>query len=320
MERYKRQMCLEGIGKVGQRKLTKARVLVVGCGGLGSTVLPLLSGAGIGFLRLCDHDRIEESNLHRQILYRMEDIGKNKVDCAKISLAKQNPFCHIDSCLTKLTPKTVHSVLENMDLVIDAADNYMVTYTLSDVCKRLSIPLIAASVIGYKGYVGGFCGKAPSYRALFPKIVPGDGNCNTVGVMGPIVSLMGSIQAQMALNVILDFPISPLGQFISVDGLTWRLNQFCFDEEKEPKEPTIRFIDPQDINKNDFVVELRSKEEAPKTVTEHAIRLLPQEVEHYSFPFSSRIVFVCKSGIRSAQACYRLQAKGYNNFAIIADS
>ncbi|CAI3937556.1 Molybdopterin or thiamine biosynthesis adenylyltransferase (ThiF) (PDB:1ZUD) (PUBMED:32239579) [Commensalibacter communis] len=319
MQRYERQMKLPEIGKDGQYKLQAARVLVVGCGGLGCTVLPLLCGAGVGYIRLYDHDIVEEHNLHRQTLYRMEDIGKGKAICAKAILHQSNPHCEIEVHQERLTPGNVRNALQNIDLVIDASDSFMVTYTLSDACLKQSLPLISASVIERHGYVGGFCNSAPSYRALFPKMTLGGGNCSTIGVMGPIVSILGAIQAQMALSVLLDFTPTPLGQLINVDCRTWRFSEFRFDKAQEPKDNNVTFIDYNDLLPEDCVVELRDIKEAPQSVRTDVIRLLPSEIVSWQPPLSQRIVCVCKTGVRAARAAYALQEKTTSEIVILVD-
>ncbi|MDI2091358.1 HesA/MoeB/ThiF family protein [Commensalibacter oyaizuii] len=319
MQRYERQMKLPEIGKDGQVKLSKSRILVVGCGGLGCTVLPLLCGGGVGYIRLYDHDVVEEHNLHRQSLYRMTDIGKPKVFCAKTLLNQQNPDCQIDTYQQRLVPGNVYEALQNIDLVIDASDNFMVTYSLSDACKKVSIPLVSASVIERYGYVGSFCGHGPSYRAVFPKFASVEGNCNSVGVMGPVVAILGAIQAQMALSILLGFTNSPLGQLINVDCRTWRFSQFRFDQATEPEEEGITFIDYADLRTDDVIIELRSVQEAPQTVAPNVLRLLPHEIINWDPPLSQRIICVCKTGVRAAQAAYQLQQKGVKSLAILAD-
>lgn len=166
MNRYQRQQMLPEIGEAGQQRLRDARVLVVGAGGLGSTLLPLLAGAGVGFLRIWDADVVELHNLHRQTLYTEEDVGQPKALCAARALGERNRDCVTEAQQQALRASTVAAALADIDLAIDAADSFAVTYILSDACQARSLPLISASVLGRQGYVGGFCGSAPSYRAL----------------------------------------------------------------------------------------------------------------------------------------------------------
>ncbi|MFS4572144.1 HesA/MoeB/ThiF family protein, partial [Erwinia amylovora] len=150
MSRYQRQSMLPEIGESGQQRLAQARVLVIGAGGLGSALLPLLAAAGAGYLRLYDGDRVEEHNLHRQTLYGMQDIGEEKVFCARRALATRNPACVVDARPHALTASATAAALDG-----NAADNFALTYQLSDACLAHRIPLVSASVLGRRGYVGG---------------------------------------------------------------------------------------------------------------------------------------------------------------------
>ena len=318
MDRYQRQTMLPEIGETGQQRLRAARVLVVGAGGLGSTVLPLLAGAGVGFIRLYDGDRVELHNLHRQTLFGMEDIGEPKVSAARRALIQRNPDCEVDARAQVLTASLLPEALDAIDLVIDAADNFAITYQLSDACLLRSLPLVCASVLGRKGYVGGFCGGAPGYRALFPQLPTTAGNCNTAGVMGPAVATLGALQAQMALSLLLKLTPSPLGCMIHCDFINWHLRQFRFDDAPEPALPGIPFIDLPMLTARDCIVELRSREEAPVSVAEKVQRILPQQIADWQPPADQRIVLVCASGMRAAQAAELLQARGFPRLALMA--
>lgn len=318
MDRYQRQTILPEIGEVGQQRLRAARVLVVGAGGLGSTVLPLLAGAGVGFIRLYDGDRVELHNLHRQTLYEMADIGEPKVSAARRALLQRNPDCEVDARPQVLSASLLPDALDAIDLVIDAADNFAITYQLSDACLPRGLPLICASVLGRKGYVGSFCGGAPGYRALFPQLPTAAGNCNTAGVMGAAVATLGALQAQMALSLLLKLTPSPLGCMIHCDFINWHLRQFRFDDAPEPESAGVPFIDPPMLSADDCIVELRSREEAPVSVADAVQRILPQQIADWQPPRDKRIVLVCASGMRAAQAAENLTARGFSRLALMA--
>ncbi|MCU5775323.1 HesA/MoeB/ThiF family protein [Erwiniaceae bacterium BAC15a-03b] len=318
MTRYQRQTMLPEIGAQGQQRLAQARVLVVGAGGLGCSLLPLLAGAGVGYLRIYDADQVAVHNLHRQTLYSMDDIQLPKVLCASRALQQLNPECQVDAVQQRLSLHNLAEALTDIDLVIDAADNFAVTYQLSDACQPRAIPLISASVLGLRGYVGGFCASAPSYRAIFPSLPATAANCNTAGVMGPAVATLGAIQAQMALSILLDLSPSPLGCMVNCDFARWHFSQFRFDGAPEPVGPQTPFIDAQRLTAEDCVVELRGTEEAPQSVAGHAIRLLPQQIADWQPPADQRIVLVCASGIRAARAAAELEQRGYLRLAILA--
>ncbi|TGN07090.1 HesA/MoeB/ThiF family protein [Leptospira ilyithenensis] len=320
MKRYDRQTILPEVGLQGQLKLGAARVLVIGAGGLGSALLPALAGAGVGYLRIYDADFVKENNLHRQTMYRVSDIGAFKVECAKATLMQLNPDCKIDVYAERISASNVEQTLDGIDVVVDAADNFAATYVLSDACKIRKIALISSSVIGRKGYVGGFCMGAPSYRALFPFLPKADGNCNTQGVMGPVVAALGAVQAQMALNTLLCLAPSPLGLLVSFDFASWRFTHFRFDHAEEPTSAEFfPFIDRYGLDPNDCVVDLRSHEEAPENLRADVLRIAPQDLANWEpSRRQQRVVFVCKSGIRATQAAYQLQARGYTSLAILA--
>ena len=318
MNRYQRQQMLPEIGEAGQQRLRTARVLVVGAGGLGSTLLPLLAGAGVGYLRIWDDDAVELHNLHRQTLFTTADVGQPKALCAARALNERNRDCVTEARQQALRASTVDRALEGIDLAIDAADSFAVTYTLSDACQPRHIPLISASVLCRQGYVGGFCGSAPGYRALFPQLPTSAANCNTAGVMGPAVATLGAMQAQMALSVLLGLTPSPLGSLVNCDFTQWHFRAFRFDDAQEPTQPLIPFIDRDLLQADDCIVELRSREEAPHSVAAQVERILPEAIDAWQPPAGRRVVLVCASGIRAAKAASVLAQRGVMPLAIIA--
>lgn len=317
MSRYDRQIILPEIGVAGQARLLGAQVLVVGAGGLGATLMPALAGAGVGRLRIVDPDRVDESNLHRQTLYRMDDIGRPKVVCAARELARLNPEIEVEARVDRLDPESADSLLDGVNLVVDAADRFTVTYTLSDACQIRRRPLISASVLGYTGYVGGFCGGGPSYRALFPDLPGQAASCATAGVMGPAVAALGAIQAQMALAVLLGQEPSPIGQFVQLDLAQWRFSSFRFENATPSESREIPFISPAMVRGDDTVVELRGALEAPRPIVAHAVRLTLDEIDSWTPP-AGRIVLCCRSGIRAWRAARGLERRGQSNLVVLA--
>ena len=168
MNRYARQVMVPGIGRDGQRRLAAAHVLVVGAGGLGCPALQYLAGAGLGRITLIDPDHVEESNLHRQPLYRMADLGRAKALAAQDHLRAAHPDVDVVARAAALHPALPRAMVEPADIVIDAADSFAVSYMLSDACLHLGKPLISASVLGQTGYIGAYCAGVPSLRAIFP--------------------------------------------------------------------------------------------------------------------------------------------------------
>lgn len=320
-DRYSRQTILREVGAAGQARLRDANLLVIGAGGLGSPVLQYLCAAGIGHLVIVDHDRVEESNLHRQPIYRMTDIGARKADAARAALQAANPQVRIEAVCERLTPANASRLVASADIVIDAADSFAVTYVVSDECFRASKPLVSASVLGLSGYVGAFCGGAPSYRAVFPEMPRQAGSCATAGVLGTAVGVMGTLQAQMVLSVLLGFDPPVLGQLVTVDFRTLRFGGFSFSGAREPSGASVPFIAVDQVDTTDVVIDLRSLSEAPTSPIPSALRIDVATVEGDAgtiLPPAHRIVLCCRTGIRAWRAARALQKRGHTNLALIA--
>src|SRR5699024_7575478 len=258
--RYIRQTLLPEVGTKGQQKLAAAHVIVVGAGGLGVPVLQYLAGAGVGHITVVDADVVEESNLHRQPLYHMGHLGEHKVAAAAAALQHLNPEVRITPIVAWLDPPLARTLVPPADLVLDCADNFAASYTLSDVCYATTTPLITASALDLNGYVAGVCGGVPSLRAVFtglPKQAP---TCTNAGIMGPVVGTMGMLQAQMALATLLGHTPSPLGQMLHFSAAQWRFASFRFDHAPEPAH-SLPFVGRGEITAHDTLVDLRT--EAP---------------------------------------------------------
>lgn len=317
--RYARQAVLAEVGVAGQARLAAASVLVVGAGGLGCPVMQYLAGAGVGRLAIVDHDVVEETNLHRQPLYAMADIGKPKVEVARSALRGFNPGLQIDAHAERLTPQNVARLVAEADLVVDAADSFAVTYILSDACYAAAKPLVSASVVGMTGYAGAFCGGGPSYRAVFPEVSVDGGTCATVGVLGTAVAVLGSLQAHLALHLLLGLEPTVLGRVVTFDARKIAFGGFSFAGSPEP-DVFVPFIAPADVTADDTVVDLRSLEEAPTSPFADAHRLTVDGIELLASraPRARRVVLCCRSGQRALMAADRLRAGGLSNLALVA--
>lgn len=319
-ERYARQVILPEVGAAGQARLAAARVLVVGAGGLGCAVLPYLAAAGVGQLTIVDPDRVEESNLHRQPLYRTDEAGALKVAAARRALAALNPGLAITALAQRLGPDNAAALVGAADVVLDAADSFAVTYILSDACRDLGKPLVSASVLGLQGYVGVFCGGAPSYRAVFPEMPRAGGGCAQAGVLGTAVGVIGTLQAHLALAWLLGFTPSPLGRLLSVDFRTLHVGGFAFGSAAEPAGSALAFIAPRDVTAADLVIDLRTLGEAAVSPFPQALRIDVETLEHAPPPLppAPRLVLCCRSGLRAWRAARALQSRGHANVALIA--
>ena len=315
MNRYARQTILPEVGGSGQERLQAARVLVVGAGALGVPVLQYLVGAGVGHITLVDPDVIEVSNLHRQPLYTESQAGQPKARAAQQAMQRLNSTVEVTPVMEWLTPTNAPSLVAGADIVLDCADSYAVSYTLSDTCFATRKPLISASALGLEGYVGGYCGGAPSLRAIFPDPTDAGATCATAGVLGPVVGMLGCLQACMALGVLLGIDPSPLGLLIRMDS-AMRFSQFRFD--KAPEEPGPCFISLRDVRPGDLVVDLRPSEEAPALATPDALRM-PDYGANGPLPDTGgRVVIACRSGLRAWRAANLLAERWQGDVALLA--
>jgi sulfur-carrier protein adenylyltransferase/sulfurtransferase len=319
-DRYQRQSVLPEVGAEGQARLAAARVLVVGAGGLGCAVLAYLTAAGVGQILIVDHDRVEESNLHRQPLYRMSDLGQPKAAAARTALLALNPHLEIEARVERLTAANAAALTAGADVVVDAADSFAVTYMLSDACRDARIALVSASVLGLKGYVGAFCGDAPSYRAVFPDMPRAAGSCASAGVLGTAVGVMGTLQAHLVLALLLRWQPSPLGRLLSFDFRSLYAGGFSFAGAQEGSGEALTFIAPEQVRDGDLVIDLRTLEEAPQSPFPGALRLAVDSLETSaaSLPPAPRIVMCCRSGVRAWRAARALQRQGHTQLALLA--
>lgn len=319
-DRYARQMGLPEIGSDGQNRLKAAHILVVGAGGLGVPVLQYLVGAGVGHITLIDRDVVEVHNLHRQPIYGGY-VGQPKVMAAEQFCRTLNDGVQINPIQDWLTPANAPDLIAEADLVLDCADRFAASYCLSDLCFTLNKPLLSSSVTGLAGYVGGFCGGSPSLRAVFPDVPLNLGTCASVGVLGPVVGMFGTLQAQMALTILLGLTPSPLGQIFRFEMQGMRASSFRFDGAPEPETEPHRFIARADITAADYVIELRDTAETPHLLVPHAQRLTISDFGPYGPKPAQgqRAIFVCQSGLRAWNAADRLRPHWAGEIALLAD-
>lgn len=303
-DRYSRQTAVPQVGDDGQARLAAARVLVVGVGGLGCPALLYLAGAGIGHLRLVDADRVSESNLHRQTLFSQADIGRFKVEAAAERLSGLNPTLIYEPHALALTDARADALVAGCDVVLDAADSYLVSCALSDACVRAGIPLVSASILGMEGSIGVFCDKAPGYRAVFPEF-PAPTSCASAGVLGPAVGMLGAWMAQLAMHLIIEYPPEPRGRLWRADLGAGRFVPISFigaSEEGVPPRPLL--LSPEDIRPSDLVVDLRSEFEREALACAGSIAATVETVP--VAPPGVRLVLACASGRRALAAAETL--------------
>jgi adenylyltransferase/sulfurtransferase len=224
--RYSRQIMLPSIGIEGQERLLAARALIVGLGGLGSPAAMYLAAAGIGTLELADFDRIDLSNLQRQIVHTTARIGQLKVESAQETLHALNPETRIEIHPNRLDENALNELVKQVDIVLDGSDNFTTRFAVNQVCHAHQTPLVSAAAIRMEGQVSVFTGQpgTPCYHCLYPDEGEMDESCSANGVLSPLVGIIGSIQATEAVKVLTGAGQSLVGKLLLLDALQmeWR--------------------------------------------------------------------------------------------------
>jgi len=323
MQRYARQIQVPKLGTSGQEKLQQASILLVGVGGLGCTVAAQLVTAGVGSITLVDHDTVSLTNLHRQWLFNENDIGLNKAVCAVGKLSSMNAQVELEAVEQRLSPQNVQHLCQNVDLVVDAADNFVVSYLLSDACQEQGKSLLSASVNQTFGYIAVACGASPSLRAFFPKPAQQLTNCDVVGVLGPSVGVIASLQAQEAIKILLDDPATLNGQICYVD--TWQNSMHTIDmhNASEPEKIAFNFIGDHVLaNQQMFVIDVRETAEidaSPQTFPiDRHIPLERIQQQAHQLEHGDHYALACRSGQRALIAAQSLSEQGFENISVIA--
>lgn len=232
MQRHARHLVLPQVGMEGQTKLAEAKVFVVGAGGLGSPVLLYLAAAGIGTIGIIDDDRVDISNLQRQVLHRTEDVGRLKVESAKEQLLALDPNLTIVEHEERLNPENVIDLFTGWDIVVDGTDNIPTRYLIDDACHLLSIPWVYGSIHRFEGQVSFFSTKENRrYRDLFPEAPPASAlqNCAEAGVFGVLPGVIGSIQATEVIKYIVGMESSLIGRLLLYDAESMTMQSLGFD-------------------------------------------------------------------------------------------
>lgn len=344
--RYSRHILLDKVGEMGQQKLKAAKVLVIGAGGLGCPVLQYLTAAGVGTIGVIDFDVVDETNLQRQILFTIHDIGKNKAIVAKERLELLNPFVKFEVYPKKLTPKNALEIFKHYDVVVDGTDNFSTRYLVNDACVISNKPLVYGAIYKFEGQVSVFNYQGgPTYRCLFPEppkagSVP---NCSDVGVLGVLPGLIGTQQANEVLKIILEIGTPLSGKLLMYDALqssstiikinrceeqvqkvlTSKVNfennnydLFCGIKSVQVKDE-ISSTELKELMQHETLqlLDVREEWEQPKIEGYDVINIPLQKI-----PFSleqidktKKTVVICQHGVRSLKAIEFLKNNGFNN-------
>ncbi len=343
--RYNRQIILPEIGESGQQKLNASKVLVIGAGGLGCPVLQYLAAAGIGTIGIIDFDLVDTSNLHRQILYGDSVVGKNKALAAKSRLEDLNPIININAYPEKLTTENAISLFSQYDIIVDGSDNFSTRYLVNDACVITGKPLVYGAIFKYEGQVSVFNYKnGPTYRCLFPE-PPKSGSvpsCAEIGVLGVLPGVIGSMQANEVLKIVLNLDHVLNGKLLMYDCLTTQsstfsiprvaseiskvltlaqdfetvdYNLFCGIQKIKEISPETAF---QVVNEAQFI-DVREVHEQPKinSLKPVCISLDDLQKQINNLDKEKETIVFCQSGIRSKKAVEILQNHGFNNVSHI---
>ena len=228
IERYSRQIAIKGIGKVGQKKLLGGRVLIIGAGGLGSSAGLYLAAAGVGTIGIVDSDRVELSNLNRQVLHGSSDLGKQKVLSAAVTLRNINPDVNVHTYNTRARAENIAEMIGEYDFVIDATDNFAGKFLINDACYFEKVPLVHASVLGLDGQIMTVLpGQSACYRCVLAA-PPAAGTVPSsveAGILGAVPGVMGILQASEAIKFILGAGELLVNRMLIYEGLTGRFSE-----------------------------------------------------------------------------------------------
>lgn len=334
--RYHRQIILKEFGTEGQEKLLRASVLVIGAGGLGCPTLLYLAAAGVGRIGIVDDGLVELSNLHRQVLYRTNDIGKKKVDCAKEVLQYMNPTIAVDTYALYLSSSHALNIIDDYDIVIDGTDNFQSRYMINDACTIMGKPLIYGAISRYEGQVAIFT-NGVNYRDIFPDL-PKDGeitNCNEAGVLNILPGIIGNFLANECIKLITGLGETLQGKLFTYNALrnqtyiididpvagdkhTGPVNEdefrkidykhLCSADKSEVSEISLSQLKKIYKGSEIDMVDVREDFELPKISTYQHLKI-PLSILDKQFESIQKdtVIFVCQSGKRSLMAAQLYQ-------------
>jgi adenylyltransferase/sulfurtransferase len=339
MSRYNRHIILSEIGQAGQDKISNAKVLVIGAGGLGCPILQYLTAAGVGSIGIVDFDSVNISNLQRQVLFGTSTLGKNKAEAAKQRLEDLNDEISIVAYPKKLTHSNAVDLFHKYDIIVDGTDNFETRYLVNDACIISNKPLVFGAIYKFEGQVSIFNYKnGPSYRCIFPH-PPEKGsipNCSEVGVLGVLPGIIGAMQANEVIKIILEFGNMLSGKLLCFNALTLQnsiirisrsektiqsvlKNKETFHKKKIDSicEIEVAIVSFKDLlsKKNIQFIDIREIHELPKIESLEVTNIPLSQLENNLDKMDSeknKAIF-CQSGIRSKRAVEVLQKLSIEN-------
>jgi len=340
LKRYNRHIILPEIGIEGQGKLKRAKVLVIGAGGLGCSALQYLTAAGVGTIGILDFDKVDESNLQRQILYGVDDIGQPKAAVAAASLRRQNPNVQFEVFDLKITSENALELITGFDIVLDGSDNFPTRYLLNDACVILGKPLVFGSIYKFEAQLAVFnYNNGPTYRCLYPEPpLPGAvPNCDEIGVLGVLPGIVGCLQANEVIKIITGIGEPLSGKLMVFDALSTQFSTVNVELVKANSDIT-ELIDYEDFcgSKQEWEINEITAEELYQKINAHEdIQIIDVREKHeYEIcnlggdliPLATitqstgrisknkPVIVHCHRGIRSVKAIQELEeTKGYTN-------
>jgi len=338
--RYSRQIILSEIGILGQEKLQKASVLVIGAGGLGCPVLQNLAAAGVGFIGIVDGDVVEETNLHRQLLYTLKDCGKSKAITAAEAIMELNPEVKVRVFNEFFSIENAFEIVGDYQIIVDCTDTIGIRYLINDVSIVKKIPVVYASIYKFEGQVSVFNYKnGPSYRCLFPQTeslssVP---NCVASGVLGVLPNTLGSFQAMEVLKIVLEIGTVLSAKLLLYDGLHYQMQLVNFNRNPAAIEKGIAnglAIQRQNSAKmaenvtaatflekckqeDCLIIDIREGYEEPKWEASNVVNIPISSLESYCSQLdkNQEILLFCQSGQRSQLALAYLKKEGFTKLS-----
>jgi sulfur-carrier protein adenylyltransferase/sulfurtransferase len=329
---YSRQILLKEIGAQGQAALARSRVLVVGAGGLGSPLLQYLAGAGVGYLGIIDADTLDASNLHRQPIYALVDVGQQKAALALAAVKRINPTVHVESHPVRLDANNALELIRGYDVVADCSDNFRTKYLINDAAVLAHRPAVFASVYQYEGQLQVYKPESrhACLRCLWPDAIADGvvGNCAEAGVLGPVPGTFGTLQALLTLKILLGLSGQLEGELLLLDFMNFSSLKLKAPRRAECRAPDCAHIREIAAEDPGIEIALGSLAEALKlgyevidirTAEEVAAR--PAAVRHIAMPVllgnphllspGREFLLVCASGKRSLAAARELRKQGF---------